>query len=99
MKSLSLIMLICLSACATPKTKPLNVSDCPEIVELYTACDDAHEKCQLVIKEKEKKIQAQEKLLGENEKRIKSLESGQTNKTLWFVLGSVVTGLLVFLIK
>ncbi len=59
----------------------------------------ANAECRKTVEAQQKAIETQQELLTENEKRIRELEKKETSKSFWFILGSIFTGIVIFLVK
>ena len=70
--------------------------DSKALIEALGACDNALEKCKLAHNDKDKIISNQDEQITVQRKRIEELERKESsileNKTLWFIVGSLFTG-------
>lgn len=91
-------MLICSVSSASAQTKipDLVPQETKDLAELLKACDSTLEKCQEAHKDKDKVIANQDEQITVQRKRIEELEKADSsilnNKTLWFIIGSIFTG-------
>ncbi len=92
-------MLICSSVSASPDKvtlKDLTPKETQDIIDTLKVCDAALDKCKKAHEDKDKVINNQDEQITVQRKRIEELERKDSsileNKTLWFILGSIFTG-------
>jgi hypothetical protein len=96
--SVSMLILSLNSASAQEKSKlpDLAPQETKDIIDLLRTCDSTLEKCQEAHKDKDKVIVNQDEQITVQRKRIEELEKADSsilnNKTFWFILGSIFTG-------
>lgn len=67
--------------------------------ELLKSCHTALELCDKTQQLQRQELTIQGELIAKQSERITYLERNQPNKGFWFVLGAILTGLIVFLVK
>lgn len=67
--------------------------------ELLQACNLALEGCRKANTDKIKLIDSQKVIITEQTKEIERLKDSAPSKSLWFILGSILTAGIVFLVK
>lgn len=96
------------SATTNPSPVPSDLPDLTpdeikETIRLLKACDSTLSDCQKANRDKAELIKDQQKQLDEQATSIENLKKDSNSlinsKTLWFGIGAIFTGLLVFLVK
>lgn len=105
MKILSVVTLICFSACSSGQFRPDQdpvVPRGPDCGELLTACDKALGKCDEALKDKDKLIEAHNEAIKACQERVAKAEAGNSDtigdKILFFLFGGLLGALLFVLI-
>lgn len=99
--SILILLMFILTNCAhtvsISETFPKEINNIE--AEGLSKCDKALRLCDRSLKQKQEIIDNLELTVNKQNENIKELQSSETNKPFWFILGAVLTGLLVFLVK